>query len=93
MNAQDVVATRFVYTNQTVAFRRSVIEEIGAFDAGLWVMEDFDFALRLAAHGPWAFTSRAVAIRHEGTEGSLTDLASSEESKLDAFLIFGPPSL
>ncbi len=82
-NVQDVVATRFVYTNQTVAFRRSSTRQVGGFDEGLWVMEDFDFALRLSAHGPWAFTSRPVAVRQEGAEGSLTDLASADSTRLD----------
>ena len=82
MNPQDVVATRFLFTNQTVAFRRSVLDGVGWFDESLWVMEDFDFALRLSAAGPWAFTSIPVAVRTVDSVRGLTDEAESDPARL-----------
>ncbi|MEE9254749.1 MAG: glycosyltransferase family A protein, partial [Pseudomonadales bacterium] len=86
-NVQDVLTTRFLWTNQTLAIRREVLEVIGLFDESLWVMEDFDLAMRLSTLGPWAYTTQTLAIRHGGSPYSLTELAQRDRKRLNATLL------
>lgn len=86
-NVQDVLTTRFLFTNQTLAIRREALETVGIFDESLWVMEDFDLAMRLSTLGPWAYTTRTLAIWREGSSNSLTALAESDPRRLNAAVI------
>lgn len=81
-NVQDVLTSRFLFTNQTLAIRRSALDDAGPFDESLWVMEDFDLALRLSALGAWAFTDEVLAIRRDGSANSLTSIAMGQPERL-----------
>jgi glycosyltransferase involved in cell wall biosynthesis len=86
-NVQDVLTTRFLFTNQTLAIRREVFEVIGLFDESLWVMEDFDLAMRLSTLGPWAYTTQTLAIRHWDSPNSLTAQTETDRKRLNATLL------
>ena len=86
-NVQDVLATRFLFTNQTLAIRRSALESAGLFDESLWVMEDFELAMRLSIIGPWAYTTRTLAVWQEGSSNSLTERAGRDQKRLNATLL------
>jgi GT2 family glycosyltransferase len=86
-NVQDVLATRFLFTNQTLAIRRSALESAGLFDESLWVMEDFELAMRLSIVGPWAYTTRTLAIWQEGSSNSLAERARRDQQRLNATLL------
>ncbi len=75
LNVAEVLATRFVLFNQTVAIRRWAIEKVGGFDASLKYLEDYDLPLRLAVEGPWAFIRDPLVIYREGTEHSFSKQA------------------
>jgi glycosyltransferase involved in cell wall biosynthesis len=71
MNADEVLATRFLLFNQGIAIRREVLEKIGGFDEKLWLLEDHELALRLSLEGPWAFIKDPLVIWRETRAGSL----------------------
>jgi glycosyltransferase involved in cell wall biosynthesis len=75
LNVAEILATRFVLFNQTVAIRRWAIEKVGGFDASLKYLEDYDLPLRLAVEGPWAFIRDPLVIYREGTEHSFSKQA------------------
>ncbi len=87
VNVHDVLTTRFLFTNQTLAVRRKAFEAVGGYDESLWVMEDFDLAMRLAALGPWGYTTATVAVWHEGTPDSLTRMAHRDRDRLDETIL------
>lgn len=87
LNAQGILTTRFLFTNQGLAIRRSAFDECGGFDEALWVMEDFDLALRLAALGPWAYTTAPVAVRNEGSVDGLTSAALADQQRFAAVVV------
>ena len=78
LNVAEVLATRFVLFNQTVAIRRWAIEKTGMFDEGLKYLEDYDLPLRLAMEGPWAFIREPLVIYREATEGSFSKQAAKD---------------
>jgi glycosyltransferase involved in cell wall biosynthesis len=82
-NPADVLSTRFLFTNQTLAIRREAFERLGGYDEGLWVMEDFEFAMRLASTTPWAYTTAVLATWHEGSSESLTAAAGLDPVRLN----------
>jgi glycosyltransferase involved in cell wall biosynthesis len=86
-NVQEILTTRFLFTNQTLAIRREALEIIGLFDESLWVMEDFDLAMRLSTLGPWAYTTQVLAIRREGFPNSLSALARSDPKRFNATVL------
>jgi glycosyltransferase involved in cell wall biosynthesis len=74
-NPAEVLATRFLLFNQTVAIRKSALDRVGGFDESLRILEDHDLALRLAMGGPWAFIRKPLATRQarvERTERTLS---------------------
>jgi len=75
INVTEVLATRFVLFNQTVAIRRKAIEKVGIFDETLKYLEDYDLPLRLAAEGPWAYIQEPLVIYREGTPNSFSQQA------------------
>jgi glycosyltransferase involved in cell wall biosynthesis len=79
VNVTEVLTTRFVLFNQTVAIRRGVLEKLGGFDETLKFYEDMDLPLRLSLEGPWAFITEPLAIWNEGSTGSW-----SEQTRADA---------
>jgi glycosyltransferase involved in cell wall biosynthesis len=74
-NPCRILATRFVLFNQVVAVYRSAFESVGGFNEKLWLLEDYDLALRLALRGPWAIITEPLVLKYEGLGDSLTALA------------------
>jgi glycosyltransferase involved in cell wall biosynthesis len=79
VNVDEILATRFILFNQGIAVRRDVLEKIGGFDEGLWLLEDHEFALRLSLEGPWAFIREPLVIWRENMMGSLSQKARRED--------------
>jgi glycosyltransferase involved in cell wall biosynthesis len=75
INVTEVLATRFVLFNQTVAIRREAIDKVGIFDETLKYLEDYDLPLRLAAEGPWAYIQDPLVIYREGAPNSFSQQA------------------
>jgi glycosyltransferase involved in cell wall biosynthesis len=71
-NPAQVLVNRFVLFNQAVIVRRTVLDRAGHFPEQLRIMEDYHLALRLAAAGPWAFTTRRLVVWHGGAYNSLS---------------------
>jgi glycosyltransferase involved in cell wall biosynthesis len=78
INVAEVLATRFVLFNQTVAIRRSALEKVGGFDESLKYMEDYDLPLRLAVEGPWAFIHDPLVVYRLGTANSYGQRAARD---------------
>ena len=81
-NPTEILATRFVLFNQAALVRKDALDCIGFFDESLWVMEDFDLALRLSQLGPWAFTARPLVLCREGAENRISEEAYLNRSIL-----------
>ncbi|HVZ61690.1 MAG TPA: glycosyltransferase [Terriglobales bacterium] len=81
MNADEVLATRFLLFNQGIAIRREVLEKIGGFDEKLWLLEDHELALRLSLEGPWAFIKDPLVIWRETRAGSLYQDSKNNDLK------------
>ena len=79
LNADEILATRFVLLNQGIAIRREVLDRIGGFAESLRVLEDHDLSLRLSLEGPWAFIREPLAIWRQSTSGSLYQNAQKNE--------------
>jgi glycosyltransferase involved in cell wall biosynthesis len=71
-NPAEVFLTRFVLFGQSVAIRRSAIEEVGLFDETLWYLEDLDFALKLAVGKSWGFIREPLVVWRQSTGESLS---------------------
>jgi glycosyltransferase involved in cell wall biosynthesis len=71
-NPAEVLVNRFVLFNQAVAVRRTALDCAGYFPQEMRIMEDYDLALRLAALGPWAFTTQRLVVWHGGAYNSLS---------------------
>jgi glycosyltransferase involved in cell wall biosynthesis len=82
INVLEVLATRFILFNQSVAIRREALVQLGGFDETYKYMEDHDLALRLALLGSWAFIHEPQVIWNEGTVDSLTKQAEAEQVSL-----------
>jgi glycosyltransferase involved in cell wall biosynthesis len=84
LNADEVLATRFVLFNQGIVIRREVIEKIGGFDESIRYLEDYEFPLRLSLEGPWAFIATPLVVWRESMTNSVyknsqrEDLCTSE---------------
>jgi glycosyltransferase involved in cell wall biosynthesis len=62
LNVAEVLATRFVLFNQSVAIRREIFEKVGGFREDLKYLEDYDLPLRLSLEGPWAIIREPLII-------------------------------
>ena len=69
LNADEIIASRFILFNQVVAVRKSAFERIGGFRESLDVLEDYDLALRLSLLGPWAFISDPLVQKFNDPAG------------------------
>ena len=69
-----------------MAFKRSLADEIGLFDASLWPCsgEEIDFCLRARAAGKTAVVARGCYVHHEGSQ---TFQAMQEAGQLDYLAI------
>ncbi len=75
LNVGEVLATRFVLFNQSVAIRRNAFEKVGGFDVALKYLEDYDLPLRLALEGPWAFIGEPLVLYSGPSAGSFSQKA------------------
>lgn len=75
LNVSEVLATRFVLFNQTVAIRRKAFEKVGGFREDLRYLEDYDLPLRLSLEGPWAFIQEPLIIYGESSPESFSQQA------------------
>jgi glycosyltransferase involved in cell wall biosynthesis len=69
-NPADILITTFLLFNQVAAVRREALAQAGYFreDLPYGLNEDYDFALRLALIGPWAFIAEPLMEWHEHTD-------------------------
>jgi glycosyltransferase involved in cell wall biosynthesis len=86
-NVDEVLATRFLLFNQAVLVRREVLEKVGGFDETLWLLEDYEIALRLSLEGPWAYIREPLVIWRESRSGSLYQSVRQEEARLKEPLV------
>ena len=82
LNVTEVLASRSVLFNQTVAVRREALEKVGGFDADLRSAEDYDLSLRLSLEGPWGFITEPLTIWRAGASNSLSKMAVQDQIKL-----------
>jgi glycosyltransferase involved in cell wall biosynthesis len=80
-NVAEVLSTRFLLTNQGVMIRREVFHKLGGFNERLRLLEDHEFALRLALEGPWAYLREPLVIWRETASGSLYQSAQTNEAE------------
>lgn len=85
LNPAEILATRFVFFNQAVAVRRWALDKIGGFDESLWLLEDWDLALRLSTLGPWAFIREPLAVWNPNGSESLVAKAQKDPISLKEF--------
>lgn len=81
-NVTKVLSTRFVFFTQAVTVRREAMDMVGLFDENLWVMEDYELAVRLSMIGPWAYTREPLVVYHGGSDYSLTTQAQKNPIRL-----------
>jgi glycosyltransferase involved in cell wall biosynthesis len=79
LNADEVLATRFVLFNQGIVIRREVLEKIGGFDESIRYLEDYEFPLRLSLEGPWAFIKTPLVIWRESMTNSVFKNSQRDE--------------
>jgi glycosyltransferase involved in cell wall biosynthesis len=79
LNVTEVLASRAVLFNQTVAVRREALEKVGGFDPELRNAEDYDLALRLSLEGPWGFIVEPLTIWRAGASNSLSKMAVQDQ--------------
>ena len=79
LNADEVLATRFVLFNQGIVIRREVLEKIGGFDESIRYLEDYEFPLRLSLEGPWAFIDTPLVVWRESMTNSVFKNSQREE--------------
>jgi glycosyltransferase involved in cell wall biosynthesis len=72
INPAEIYLTRFVLFGQSVAIRRSAIEEVGLFDETLWYLEDLDFALKLSIGKSWGFVREPLVVWRQSIGDSLS---------------------
>ena len=63
-NILEALLVRNLISTQTLVVRRDLFLALGAFDAEMTPIEDWDFALRLAARGPVAFVDEPLVHQH-----------------------------
>jgi glycosyltransferase involved in cell wall biosynthesis len=82
LNPAEIISSRFIFFTQAAVVRRQALEKVGGFDEELWVMEDYDLALRLSLLGPWTFIKEPLVIYHSRTQQSLTNQAECNPIRL-----------
>lgn len=78
LNVPEVLATRFVLFNQTVAIRKVAWHKVRGYTEDLQYLEDYDLPLRLALEGPWAFVQEPLVIYREDSLHSFHDRAMKD---------------
>lgn len=72
LNPAEVFLTRFVLFGQSVAIRRSALDEVGWFDESLWYLEDLDLAVKLGVGKSWGFIREPLVVWRQSTTDSLS---------------------
>lgn len=77
-----------------VMFYRHMLDRAGAFDPSLWILEDYEFLLRLEGHGPIAFSSAPTLELHVplGLDNALGALLHQYLPNLDRIYAANPVS-
>ena len=81
LNADRILATRFVLFNQAVVTRRSVIQTVGGFDESLRLLEDAEFSMRLSLEGPWGFIAEPLVVWRESSVSCYQETRRDEKSE------------
>jgi len=81
-NVSEVVATRFVLSNQGILIRSSALRQLGGFDEGLRYLEDHDLTMRLSLLGPWGVIREPLVVWRE-TKGSCYKVATARRGSLE----------
>jgi glycosyltransferase involved in cell wall biosynthesis len=84
LNPAEVIASRFVLFNQCALIRRDMFEKLRGFREDIKYLEDYDFPLRLAMQGPWAFTREALTIVRQISHNSFSEQAYRDKEQLSA---------
>jgi glycosyltransferase involved in cell wall biosynthesis len=81
-NPAEILATRCLFFNQSVAVRRSALEVVGGFNPELRYFEEWDLALKLAFLGPWAFIRDPLTYWTPDSAESISGSAIKDLSNL-----------
>ncbi len=68
LNPFEIVATRFLFFNQSVLIRRRAFDQVHGYDESLRLLEDTDLALRVALLGPWAFVAEPLVLWQQSAD-------------------------
>ena len=68
-NPVAVLTSTFVLFNQVAAIRREAFEQVGGYNEKLRLLEDYEFALRIATLGPWGVLREPLVLKIEDTAG------------------------
>ena len=82
LNVCEVLASRFVLFNQTAIVRKDAMEKVGCFNEKLWLMEDYDLALKLSTLGHWGYVAVPLVKKYTDTKNSLTISAQKNKPQL-----------
>ena len=82
LNPASVLVTRFVLFNQVAAVRREALEQTGGFREDLWLLEDYDLALKLSLLGPWGIIREPLVIKHEEAADRLSARADNDPMQM-----------
>ncbi|MBL7106274.1 MAG: glycosyltransferase family 2 protein [Phycisphaerae bacterium] len=82
LNVCEVLASRFVLFNQTSIIRKDAIKQVGGFNEKLWLMEDYDLALKLSTLGHWGYVATPLVKKYTDTKNSLTIMAQKNKTQL-----------
>lgn len=69
LNPSQVLATRFLLFNQVMMARKEILLQVGGFANHLWLLEDYDLALRLSLLGSWGIVSEPLVRKDDDTGG------------------------
>ncbi|MBD2105040.1 glycosyltransferase family 2 protein [Leptolyngbya sp. FACHB-261] len=84
-----LLCKNFIGHGSNAVFRRSIVDEVGAFDETLASSEDLDFWLRIAAQGHWNFYRQpqplcCYRVRPSGLTFNIAQMQSCSEQVLAA---------
>jgi len=81
-NPQEVLATRFILFNQVVAVRRRCFDQVGGFNAGLRLLEDYELAMKLSTVGPWGVIREPLVVKYNDDDGIGVDCMTDDDRHL-----------
>jgi len=87
LNVTEVLVTRFVLFNQTVAIRRWAWEKVGGFNTAVNYMEDHEMALQLSLLGPWALIREPLVVYRFGGCDAMSGNVKNERAKFQQDMV------